>query len=69
MPHPSLPMTEVINLNQKRKAKARAEKEKKASQNRIKFGRTKEEKNRGKLEARQAEQHLEGHKLDPEENE
>jgi hypothetical protein len=62
-------MTEVINLNQKRKAKARAGKEKKASENRIKFGRTKEEKNMEKLKARRAEQSLEGHKLETEENE
>lgn len=42
-------MTEVINLNKKRKAKTHTENEKKASQNRIKFGRTKEEKNKEKL--------------------
>lgn len=58
-------MTEVINLNQKRKAKARTEKEKKAAQNRIKFGRTKQEKNLEKLDARRAEKHIQGHKLEP----
>ncbi len=62
-------MTEVINLNRKRKAKARAEKEKKASQNRIKFGRTKEEKNIEKLNASHAGRRLEGHKLEAEEDE
>lgn len=62
-------MTEVINLNHKRKAKARTEKEKKASQNRIKFGRTSEEKNREKRKAERAKHLLEGHKLDSEENE
>jgi hypothetical protein len=62
-------MTEVINLNRKRKAKARTEKEKKASENRIKFGRTKEEKDREKLQARHAERHLEGHKLDADKDE
>jgi len=61
-------MTEVINLNSKRKAKARTEKEKKASQNRIKFGRTKAEKKIEKLNAKRAQQNLEGHKLEPEEN-
>ncbi len=58
-------MTEVINLNKKRKAKAHTEKQKKASQNRIKFGRTQEEKNREKLNAKLAKQRLEGHKLKP----
>ncbi len=61
-------MSEVINLNQKRKAKARTEKEKKASQNRTKFGRTKEEKNLEKRKAMQIEKHLEGHKLNSEDN-
>lgn len=60
-------MTEVINLNQKRKAKARTVKEKQASQNRIKFGRTKEEKLKEKLKTKQAQKHLEGHKLETEE--
>lgn len=62
-------MTEVINLNHKRKARARTEKEKRALQNRIKFGRTKEEKNREELNAKRAKQLLEGHKLNTEENE
>ena len=62
-------MTEVINLNQKRKARSRTENEKKASQNRVKFGRTKQEKNLEKLNAMRAEQRLEGHKLETEENE
>lgn len=39
-------MGEIIKFNQKRKEMARAEKEKKASENRVKFGRTKEEKAR-----------------------
>ncbi|AHE66230.1 hypothetical protein Loa_00661 [Legionella oakridgensis ATCC 33761 = DSM 21215] len=34
-------MVDIINLNKKRKAKIRLEQEKKASENRIKFGRTK----------------------------
>jgi len=57
-------MTEVINLQQKRKAKARTEKEKKASENRVKFGRTKEEKKAEKLKSDRAERHLQGHKRD-----
>lgn len=62
-------MTEVINLNHKRKAKARTEKEKQASQNRVKFGRTKEEKKLEKLKAEKAERHLQGHKRESEEEE
>lgn|GEM_PF-567389 len=58
-------MSEVINLNQKRKAKARTDKDKKASENRRKFGRTKEEKQKEKLEAERAERLLQGHKRDP----
>jgi hypothetical protein len=57
-------MADVINLNQKRKAKARTDKEQRAAENRIKFGRTKEEK---KLEAAKAEKqqrHIDGHKLE-----
>ena len=55
-------MTEIINLNQQRKAKARTDKEKKAAQNRVKFGRTKEEKQAEKLKAEKAERLLQGHK-------
>ena len=60
-------MTEVINLNQTRKASARADKEKTASQNRVKFGRTKSEKQLEKLKAEKAEKHLKGHKRETDE--
>ncbi|KTD00237.1 DUF4169 family protein [Fluoribacter gormanii] len=60
-------MVEIINLNKKRKAKIRLEKEKKASENRIKFGRTKKEKQIEKLENERNERHLDGHKLEKEE--
>lgn len=43
-------MAEPINLNKARKAKARAEKEQRATENRIKHGRTKAEKQRDKIE-------------------
>ena len=62
-------MSEVINLNQKRKEKARTEKGKKASENRRKHGRTKEEKQKAKLEAERAEKLLQGHKRDTDEEE
>ncbi len=62
-------MTEIINLNKKRKARARTQKEKTASENRIKFGRTKQEKTIGQRNAKSAEQRLAGHKIETEENE
>lgn len=60
-------MVDVINLNKKRKAKIRLEKEKKASENRIKFGRTKKEKQIAKQDNERSERHLDGHKLEKEE--
>ncbi|USQ15343.1 DUF4169 family protein (plasmid) [Legionella lytica] len=62
-------MAEIINLNKKRKAKARVEKEKKASENRVKFGRTKKEKQIAKQENERQERHLDGHKLENKDNE
>ena len=46
-------LVEPINLNKFRKAKARTEKEQRAQENRIKHGRTKAEKARDKLQAKQ----------------
>lgn len=60
-------MVEIINLNKKRKAKIRLEKEKKASENRIKFGRTKKEKLIEKQDKERDEQHLDAHKLEQKE--
>lgn len=57
-------MTEIINLNKKRKAKKLVEKEVKASENRIKFGRTKAEKDAEKLKKQFAERELKGKKLE-----
>lgn len=56
-------MTNIINLNKKRKAKKREEKEKQAEKNRIKYGRTKQEKQQAKQSTDKAERKLEGHKL------
>lgn len=61
-------MADIINLNKKRKAKARLVKEKKAAENRIKFGRTKKEKQIEKLENERHERHLDGHKLEDKED-
>lgn len=55
---------DVINLNKKRKTKNRLEKEKKASENRIKFGRTKKDKQIEKQDNERNERHLDGHKLE-----
>jgi hypothetical protein len=60
-------MVEIINLNKKRKAKIRLEKEKKASENRIKFGRTKKEKQLDKHDKERIERRLDGHKLEDKE--
>jgi len=57
-------MAEIVNLNKQRKAKARAEDESRAQANRIKFGRTKAEKeNDRRAEERSALLHR-GKKLD-----
>ena len=61
-------MADIINLNKKRKAKIRLEKENKAAENRIKFGRTKQEKLLEKKENERHERHLDGHKLEKEED-
>lgn len=57
-------MADIINFNKKRKAKMHLEKEKKTSENRIKFGRTKKEKQIEKQDIKRNERHLDGHKLD-----
>jgi hypothetical protein len=57
-------MAEIVNLNRMRKATARAEDESRAQANRIKYGRTKAEKeNDRRAEERNARQH-EGKKLE-----
>ncbi|GGI89013.1 DUF4169 family protein [Legionella impletisoli] len=57
-------MADIINLNKKRKAKNRSEREKKASENRIKFGRTKKERQIAQQESERNENHLDGLKLE-----
>lgn len=60
-------MAEIINFNKKRKIKNRVVKEKKAAEQRIKFGRTKIEKQAEKMEIARNERHLDGHKLEKKE--
>lgn len=62
-------MAEIINLNKKRKVKNRLEKEKKASANRLKFGRTKEEKLLEKQNNDREKRFLDGHKIENKEEE
>lgn len=55
-------MADIVNLRAFRKQKARAGKEEAAEANRLKFGRTKTEKQRDALEKARAAKHIEGHK-------
>ncbi len=57
-------MAEIVNLKQLRKARSRAEREKEAEANRLKFGRTKAETERKRLEETRAERAHEAHKID-----
>ena len=57
-------MAAPVNLNRFRKEKARAEKKARASENAVKFGRTKEEKALEKAREDKAVRHLDQHKRD-----
>jgi len=57
-------MGDVVNLNRFRKTRDRAERAKEADANRIRFGRTKAEKQRDRQEAERSTQLLNGKKLD-----
>lgn len=57
-------MVKVTNLNRFRKARARADKARHAEENRIRFGRTRAEKLLAKTEKSNDRAHLDGHKLD-----
>lgn len=56
---------DVVNLRQFRKVKARSEKEKQAEQNRLTFGRTKDEKNLTAALNAKAEKTLDQGRLEP----
>ena len=58
-------MAEPVNLNRFRKQKARADKKARAEENAVKFGRTKAEKERDRIETERSVTRLEDHKLDP----
>ncbi len=59
-------MTTPINLNKARKAKAKRDARQRADENVVKFGRTKAEKARDKIEADKAAETLDQHRRDPE---
>ena len=56
-------MAEIVNLRQARKRKLRGDKERQAAENRTKFGRTKDERNRVTAEAEHERHRLDQTKL------
>jgi hypothetical protein len=57
-------MAEIINLNRIRKERDRAAKAKTADENRARFGRTKEERERTEANTRKAEKSLDDKKIE-----
>lgn len=57
-------MADILSLSKARKAKARTDKEAQAAENRVKFGRTKAEKQLEQAKASLADKKIDAHKLD-----
>jgi hypothetical protein len=57
-------MAEILSLSKARKAKAKAEKEASAEANRIKFGRTKAERQLTDAKKSLSDRHIDSHKRD-----
>jgi hypothetical protein len=57
-------MAEIINLNRFKKERERADKVKTADENRARFGRSKEERERAEANARKAEKSLDDKKIE-----
>lgn len=57
-------MGEIVNLNKVRKKKIREQRSAKAEENRIRFGRSGEERRKERGEKRLADEKLEGHRMD-----
>ncbi|HXR86123.1 MAG TPA: DUF4169 family protein [Stellaceae bacterium] len=57
-------MAEIINLNRFKKERDRAAKAKTADENRARFGRSKDERERTEANARKAEKSLDDKKID-----
>jgi hypothetical protein len=55
-------MAEIVNMRRARKAKARVEKDKTATENRIRFGQTKADRERDAAEKLLAQRQFDGHK-------
>ncbi len=55
----------IVNLNKARKAKARTDKKLRASENTVKFGRTKAQKDAEKRNSAKTVRMLDQHKRDP----
>ena len=55
------PANKLVNLNRVRKQKKRVDDEKKAAENRVKFGRTRAEKNNDKKAQENLARHVDGH--------
>lgn len=58
-------MADIINLNKARKAKARVTAEKQAAENRLRFGRSKAQKQQDAAETEAMRRKLDGLRLDP----
>jgi hypothetical protein len=58
-------MSNVVNLNRARKRKARAQAAQQAAENRVRFGRTKAQKQRDTAETEAMRRKLDHAKLDP----
>lgn len=58
-------MADIINFNKHRKQKARADAEKQAADNRVRFGRTKAEKDKAALETETAKARLDQLRREP----
>lgn len=58
-------MAEIINLNKARKAKARLSAEKQAAENRVRYGRSKAQKQQDAAETEAMRRKLDGLRLDP----
>jgi hypothetical protein len=54
----------IVNLNQYRKKRRRAEAQQRAADNRVRFGRNKEERGKGLRESKRAKSELDGKRLD-----
>lgn len=55
-------MAEIINLNKARKSRDKADAQSRAEENRVKFGRTKAEKDASRRETETRDRHLDAHR-------